>query len=47
MIRKLIIPKAGIIEEMMDDTMEALDDEDLDEEADEEVDRVLYEITAG
>ncbi|GFS16809.1 charged multivesicular body protein 3, partial [Elysia marginata] len=39
--------KAGIIEEMMDDTMEALDDEELDEEADEEVDKVLYEITAG
>ena len=32
---------------MMDDTMESLDDEELDEEADEEVDKVLYELTAG
>ncbi|GFN80647.1 charged multivesicular body protein 3 [Plakobranchus ocellatus] len=39
--------KAGIIEEMLEDTMETLEDDDLEEEADEEVDKVLYEITAG
>ena len=40
--------QAGIIEEMMEDTMESLDDQDeLEEEAQEEVDKVLFEITAG
>lgn len=39
--------KAGIIEEMLEDTMEGLDDPDLDDEADEEVDKVLYDLTAG
>ncbi|KAG0413856.1 hypothetical protein HPB47_008998, partial [Ixodes persulcatus] len=39
---------AGIIEEMLDDTMEGLDDqEELEEEAQEEVDKVLWELTAG
>lgn len=31
----------------MEETMEGLDDEDLEEEADEEVDKVLYELTDG
>lgn len=40
--------RAGIIEEMLDDTMEGLDDqEELEEEAQEEVDKVLWELTAG
>ncbi|KAJ8866061.1 hypothetical protein PR048_033585 [Dryococelus australis] len=39
--------KAGIIEEMLDDTMDNLDEEDLEEEADGEVDKVLWELTAG
>ena len=40
--------KAGIIEEMMEDTMEALDDpEELEEDVQKEVDRVLQEITLG
>nr|CAG4635095.1 EOG090X0EF4 [Alona affinis] len=40
--------KAGIIEEMMQDTMESLEDtEELEEAAQEEVDKVLWEITAG
>ena len=39
--------KAGIMEEMMDDTLSALDDEDLEEEADDEVNKVLSEITKG
>lgn len=40
--------KAGIIEEMLDDTMEGLDDQEgLEEEAEEEVDKVLWELTAG
>ena len=32
---------------MLEDTMESLDDDDLEEEADSEVDKVLYELTAG
>ncbi|GAA5910722.1 ESCRT-III subunit protein VPS24 [Sporobolomyces salmoneus] len=41
--------KAGIMQEMMDDTMETLDeeDEDMEEEAQEEVDKVLWQITDG
>ena len=36
------------MEEMLDDTLESLDeDEDLEEEADAEVDKVLYELTDG
>ncbi|XP_055927840.1 charged multivesicular body protein 3-like [Argiope bruennichi] len=40
--------KAGIIEEMIEDTLEGLDDQDeLEEEAQEEIDKVLWELTAG
>lgn len=40
--------KAGIIEEMLEDTMEGLEDtEELEEAAQQEVDKVLWEITAG
>jgi len=40
--------KAGILEEMLEDTMEGLeDDEELEEEAQSEVDKVLFELTAG
>jgi charged multivesicular body protein 3 len=39
--------QAGIIGEMMDDTMEMLDEPDLEEEADAEVDTILAEITGG
>jgi len=42
--------KAGIMQEMMDDTMETLDegeDEEMEEEAQEEVDKVLWQITDG
>ncbi|XP_064465678.1 charged multivesicular body protein 3-like [Ornithodoros turicata] len=40
--------RAGIIDEMLEDTMEGLDDqEELEEEAQEEVDKVLWELTAG
>lgn len=40
--------KAGIIEEMIEDTLEGLDDQDeLEEEAQQEVDKVLWELTAG
>nr|CAG4641239.1 EOG090X0EF4 [Eulimnadia texana] len=40
--------RAGIIEEMLEDTMEGLEDsEELEEAAQEEVDKVLWEITAG
>lgn len=39
--------KSGIIEEMLDDTMESLDDDELEEEADAEVDKVLFDLTDG
>jgi charged multivesicular body protein 3 len=39
--------KAGIIREMVDDTMEVLDSDDIEEETDAEVDKVLFEITQG
>ncbi|MCL4121011.1 UNVERIFIED_CONTAM: hypothetical protein GTU68_005826 [Idotea baltica] len=39
--------KAGIIEEMMEDTFESMEPEDMDEAADEEVDKILWEVTAG
>lgn len=36
------------MEEMVDDTLEGLDeDEELEEEANEEVDKVLFELTDG
>jgi charged multivesicular body protein 3 len=39
--------KAGVIEEMMDDAIEATEDADLDDEADAEVEAVMFELTAG
>jgi len=40
--------KAGIIEEMLDDTMEGLgDEEELEEEVQSEVDKILAELTDG
>ncbi|XP_059469187.1 charged multivesicular body protein 3 [Neocloeon triangulifer] len=40
--------KAGIIEEMLEETFEGLEDqEELEEEAQEEVDKVLWELTQG
>jgi len=40
--------KAGVIEEMMEDTMESITEaDDMEEEADAEIDKVLFELTAG
>lgn len=40
--------KAGIIEEMLEDTFESMEDsEDMEEAAEEAVDNILFEITAG
>uniref|UniRef100_UPI00358EDA04 charged multivesicular body protein 3-like isoform X1 n=2 Tax=Myxine glutinosa TaxID=7769 RepID=UPI00358EDA04 len=41
--------KAGIIEEMMDDTISGLvgDEDEIDEDVDEEVEKILFELTAG
>ncbi|KAG0204996.1 Vacuolar protein-sorting-associated protein 24 [Mortierella sp. GBA30] len=39
--------KAGIIDEMLQDTMEAMDDDEIEEEAEEEVNKVLFQITDG
>ena len=35
------------MEEMLEDTLDMDDDQDLEEEADAEVDKVLYELTDG
>lgn len=39
--------RAGLIDEMMQDTFESLEPEDLEELADKEVDNVLWELTEG
>lgn len=40
--------KAGIIEEMLEDTLDSMEDgEEMEEAAEEEVDKILFEITAG
>ncbi|XP_063705560.1 charged multivesicular body protein 3-like [Culicoides brevitarsis] len=40
--------KAGILEEMIDETMESMEDvEELEEEAQKEIDKVLWEVTEG
>ncbi|CAO3621357.1 unnamed protein product [Mucor fragilis] len=39
--------KAGIMEEMIGDTMDMMDDDDIEEAADAEVNNVLFQITDG
>ena len=39
--------QAGLIEEMMEDTFESLEDDDLEEQADQEVEKILWEVTSG
>jgi len=39
--------KAGILEEMVEDTMEGLEGEEEEEAAQEEIDKILNELTAG
>lgn len=39
--------KAGVIQEMIDDTLEADDEDEIEEEAQGEVDKVLFELTDG
>ncbi|OLY83613.1 Charged multivesicular body protein 3 [Smittium mucronatum] len=39
--------KAGIIEEMTMDVIDALDEEDLEDEVDQQVEQVLFEVTKG
>ena len=39
--------KAGIIEEMIQETIEYSDSDDIEDAAQEEVDKVLYELTDG
>ena len=35
------------MEEMIEDTFESLEDDDMEEAAQEEVDKILFEITSG
>ncbi|XP_063313699.1 charged multivesicular body protein 3 isoform X2 [Pelobates fuscus] len=40
--------KAGIIEDMLEDTFEGMEDQDeMEEQAEMEIDKILFEITAG
>lgn len=39
--------QAGIIEEMLEDTFEGMEEDDLEEAAQEEVDKILFEVTKG
>ncbi|EYC08512.1 hypothetical protein Y032_0065g3590 [Ancylostoma ceylanicum] len=39
--------KLGIIDEMIEETMDSMEPADLEEAAQEEVDRILWEVTAG
>jgi hypothetical protein len=39
--------QAGIMEEMLNDTLDMEEDEELEDEADAEVDKVLAELTDG
>ncbi|KAI7862759.1 Snf7 family, partial [Spinellus fusiger] len=39
--------KAGIMEEMIGDTMDMMEDEDLEEEAEEQINSILFQITDG
>jgi charged multivesicular body protein 3 len=39
--------KAGIIQEMVNDTLEADDEDEIEEEAQEQVDKILFELTDG
>ncbi|KAH7926752.1 hypothetical protein BV22DRAFT_1086226 [Leucogyrophana mollusca] len=39
--------KAGIMEEMLEDTLNMEEDEEIEDEADAEVDKVLFELTNG
>jgi hypothetical protein len=43
----MLYQQAGIMDEMISDSFEMMDDEDLEEEADEEVNKVLYQVTEG
>ena len=47
LLTKALHIQAGIMEEMLDDTLEMEDDEELEEEADAEVDKVLFDVTNG
>lgn len=42
-----MVNKAGIMEEMLEETLNMEEDEELEEEADAEVDKVLFDITDG
>ena len=42
-----MVLEAGIMEEMLEDTLQMDEDDELEEEADAEVDKVLFELTDG
>ena len=44
---KCFVSQAGIIEEMIEDSFESLEEDDLEEAAQEEVDKILWEVTSG
>ncbi|KAG5338518.1 hypothetical protein C0989_007171 [Termitomyces sp. Mn162] len=42
-----VVMQVGILDEMLQDTLDMEEDEELEEEADAEVDKVLFELTDG
>jgi len=43
----MIVSQAGIIEELIEDTFESMEDDDLEEDADREIEKILFEVTKG
>lgn len=43
----ILVMQAGIIEEMIEESFESLEEDDLEEAAQEEVDKILWEVTSG
>ena len=43
----IVFSQAGILEEMIDDTLDVSNEEGLEEDADSEIDKILFELTAG
>lgn len=39
--------KAGMVTDMVDETFEMIEDEDIEEEAEAEINKVLYDVTKG
>ena len=43
----MMVTQAGIMEELIEDTFESMEDDDLEEDADREIEKILFEVTKG